>query len=388
MFERKKIKSGIDFTIFIGAYALCLMDAMLLKYSTFGDFPYAGAVSIVLQFTAAVLILFKMFFDRYYSLKSAVVLMAAGILFLISYARSGYSHIFYLLIICMGMRNVDREKLIRFDFRARLTVSILIVFSALTGMIENYVTYRTGSDVLRYSLGFNHPNTVASLTLSMILEDAWIRKRIASWHYTASVWGLTTIIYLITANRTAVVIMAMFPIMLFFTTRGAGKEKVQRRGGLIFAAIFPLMVVFSYAAMRLSADLYLFRIVDTLLSNRFYNAYSVMKMYGISLFGQQVALISVKMARLTNSSIALLDVAYLRMLVQGGCMVLGAVSCIYGKMMKQFWENGERLQILILIVFLIFGVCESGFNNVFMNFTWLLAAETLWPKKRWRKSRV
>lgn len=371
------MKSDLDHVLFTSAYLLCLVDALIFGYSTFSTIPYAGALSIMLRVCAAALVFIKLVLDRHYSLGLLMCLIVVGMVLLVAYVKSGYSHVFYLLIICLGMRNVDKETIISLDFWIRIVICLLIVSCGLTGIIENYITYRTNSNVLRYSIGFNHPNTVASLVLSLILEEAWINKRHTTGFYAIVVWTLAAITYLITANRTAVLIMVVFPVALLFAKDRTVENSEKQYGGSVFAAIIPVTAVFSYAAMMLCRSSSFFRIIDIALSNRFYNAHVIFNSYGVPLLGQQVALVSVKAARLTNSSIALLDVAYLRLLIQAGPIVLILLAILYGSVMNQAWKKGDQLLILILCVFIIFGLCESGFNNVFMNFTLLLAAKEL-----------
>lgn len=375
------MKSDLDHVLFTSAYLLCLIDALIFGYSTFSSIPYAGALSLILRVCAAALVLIKLVLDRHYSIGLLMCLLVVGMVLLVAYVKSGYSHVFYLLIIFLGMRNVDIETIISLDFWARIVICLLIISCGLTGIIENYITYRTNSSVLRYSIGFNHPNTVASLVMSLILEEAWINRRHATGFYTVVIWIMAAITYMITANRTAVLIMVVFPIALFGVRDHSKKDNKKRRGGLAFAALFPIAATFSYAGMTFCRSSGLFRIIDTALSNRFYNARVIFNSYGVSLLGQQVALVSVKAARLTNSSIALLDVAYLRLLIQAGPIVLVLLTILYGSVMNQAWKKGNHLLSLILCVFIIFGLCESGFNNVFMNFTLLFAAKELFNSK-------
>lgn len=371
------MKSDLDHVLFTSAYLLCLVDALIFGYSTFSAIPYAGALSLILRACAAGLVFIKLVLDRHYSLGLLMSLIAVGMLLLVVYVKSGYSHIFYLLIIFLGMRNVDEETIVSFDFWARVVICLFIISCGLTGIIENYITYRTNSSVLRYSIGFNHPNTVASLVLSLILEEAWINRRRATGFYVVVIWIIAAITYMITANRTAVLIMVVFPIALFGAKDHLSKDNKKRCGGLAFASLFPFTAIFSYAAMTFCRSYGLFRIIDTALSNRFYNARVIFNSYGVPVLGQQVALVSVKAARLTNSSIALLDVAYLRLLIQAGPIVLVLVAILYGSVMNHAWKKENLLLVLILCVFIIFGLCESGFNNVFMNFTLLFAAKEM-----------
>ena len=375
------MKSDLDHVLFTSAYLLCLVDALIFGYSTFSAIPYAGAISLMLRISAAVLVLIKLMLDRHYSLGLLICLVTVGMVLLFAYIKSGYSHIFYLLIICLGMRNVDEETIISLDFWTRIVLCLLVIVCGLTGIIENYITYRTNSSVLRYSLGFNHPNTVASLALSLILEEAWINRRRTTGFYVVIVWTIAIITYLITANRTAVLIMVVFPVALLLVKDQPVENSEKRNGGFAFATLFPVTAAFSYVAMILCRSSTFFRIVDIALSNRFYNARVVFNSYGIPLLGQQVALVSVKAARLTNSSIALLDVAYLRLLIQAGPIVLVLLSMLYGSVMNHTWGKNYLLA-LILYVFIIFGLCESGFNNVFMNFTLLFAAKELFYSEK------
>lgn len=371
------MKKDLDHVLFTSAYLLCLVDALIFGYSTFDAIPYAGELSLILRACAAGLVLIKLVLDRHYSLTSLLCLIAVGLVLLVVYVKSGYSHIFYLLIICLGLRNVDNETIVSLDFWARIALCVFIVCCSLTGIIENYVTYRTNSSVLRYSIGFNHPNTVASMVLSFILEEAWVSQRRPTGFYTVVIWLIAAITYLITANRTAVLIMAVFPVALWWFKDCSIERKKNQYGGIAFAAFFPAVVAFSFLAMTSCRNSDFFRMIDKALSNRFYNANVIFNAYGIPMIGQRVALVSVKTARLTNSSIALLDVAYLRMLIQAGPIVLGLMAILYGSAINRAWKNGSRLLVLMFCIFFIFGLCESAFNNVFMNFTLLFAAKEL-----------
>lgn len=126
----------------------------------------------------------------------------------------------------------------------------------------------------------------------------------------------------------------------------------------------------------------MFRSIDAALSNRFYNAGMIYNAYGVPLLGQQVALVSVKTARLTKSSIALLDVAYLRLLIQAGPVILTLMVILYASAMNRAWKEQKNLLSLIFAFYVVFGLCESGFNNVFMNFTLLMAAKELFAAEQ------
>jgi len=287
---------------------------------------------------------------------------------------SGYNHVLYLLILLMGIRGIDVDRAIRFDFCMRAALMLLILICGTTGIIKNYVTYRTLSNGPRYSLGFSHPNTLASLAFLLIVEDTWIRKRSFSIGYMLVEWAIAAVVYVVTLNRTAVLLMIIFPLLQWWTTRSMQRGPVKMWQHIACEAAFPGAAVMSYAMMLLSEKVMVFRLFDGLMSNRFSNAAEIYQRYGMTLLGQEVELISVRMARQFGTSIALLDVAYLRMLIQGGILVFLLMGWLYIRAVRDAVHKNDSYTLLVLCVLVLFGISESGYNNVCMNFALLLMA--------------
>ena len=200
--------------LFTSAYILCLMDAILISYSSIGVLPGASRVSRCLCVGALLFVLIKLVSDDVYSLVYLFIMILLGALFLLAYIKSGYNHILYFLIDFLGMRNVQSKHILKVDFWLKIILSLLIISSSLSGVIENYLTHRTGESALRYSLGFNHPNTLASIVFSLIVEEAFLSDRKGNGFYTILIWLIDVVLYLITDNRTAVLLIAIFPILL------------------------------------------------------------------------------------------------------------------------------------------------------------------------------
>lgn len=363
--------------LFFLSYMLCMIDAILIGYSAFGSIPGIHIVSRIMCVLAFVTILIKLLADGYYPVKELLILSVAGMILLIVYLQSGYNHIFYFLIVFLGMRGVKAEQIIKWDFIIKIILMLLIITSALTGIIEHYVTYRTGESILRYSVGFNHPNTFAGLVLSLILEEAYLSKRKPNVFYVLVVWIVDVVVYLVSANRTAVLLIALFPIILLGIS-GSDEQLINRHKGGVFVYSYPIMVVISFVVMKFTQKKVFITAIDRLFSNRFYNAEVLFSKYGISILGQKVELISVKSARLLHSSIALLDVAFLRILIQGGVLVLFVFCVFYCLACKTAILLNDRWFIGIVFVFMMFGLFESGSNNVYMNFSILLVIENLY----------
>ena len=365
--------------LYLLAYLLCMADAILISYTTLNGTAAAHHVSVFLRYSSLLLMIGKLVWDGKQRLTSLLFTCAACLLIGAALFRSGYNHLFYLLVACLGVWNVDVKKVLWIDFAARLFLTLFIITGALLGAIENYITYRMGSPQLRYSLGFNHPNTLASLAMSLVLEQAWLTRRRPGVAYTFLLLLGVVPLYLLTRNRTAIVLTAAFPLLLPYAFRRRPLRKVAR----IAWMLFPLLVIsFSITAMMLCQRSLLFREFDLLMGNRFWNSLKVYRQYGISLLGQRVQLLSVRLARVQHESPILLDVAYLRTLIQAGPVILLFYAALYISAFRKASLAQDRYSILVYTLFVVYGLFESGFNNVYMNFTLVLALRAWYGQER------
>ena len=370
--------------LFTSAYILCLMDAILIGYSSIGLLPGASRVSRCLCIGALLLVLIKLVSDGFYSLEYLFIMILLGALFLLAYIKSGYNHILYFLIVFLGMRNVQSKHILKVDFGLKIILSLFIISSSLSGVIENYITHRTGESALRYSLGFNHPNTLASIVLSLIVEEAFLSGRKGNGFYTILIWLIDSVLYLVTDNRTAVLLIAIFPILLLLQNRDISKSDVNisKIKILLGTCGYPLATICSFILMRNARKNIFFATCDRWFSNRFFNANVIYDRYGISLLGQKVNLVSVRTARMLHSSIALLDISYLRILIQAGLLVLLTIGALYCFALNKMVKTNNYLRLLVVLLFLLFGMYESGSNNVFINFSLIFIIEEFYKNER------
>ena len=364
--------------LYIIAYLLCMTDAILISYTTLNGVGAARFASVCLRAASLLVMAGKLLWDGKQRLSSILFTGAVFLLASAAMLRSGYNHLFYLAVAFLGIWNVDGRKALWADLTARLALTMVIVSCSLLGAVENYVTYRMGSTALRYSLGFNHPNTLASLAMSLTLEEAWLTRRRPGPGYALLIAATAAILYAVTLNRTAIGLMAAFPLLLPFAFRRRPVGRAER----LFWELFPLLIIgFSVAAMFLCQWSPVFREFDLLMSNRFLNALKVYRQYGVSLLGQRVSLRSVRVARELHESPILLDVAYLRTLIQAGPVALLLQAALYTAAFRRACLDHDRYTVLVYALFLLYGMFESGFNNVFMNFTLLLAMRSVFRQK-------
>lgn len=372
-----KNKLYLDDILFALIYLLGMTDTVLIGLSTLGALFHPDLLSTLLRAAATALLIVKLLLDRTYKLSTLVTMFGIGLVFLVSLVLSRYNHIFYFLLIFLGIRHVNIYRLMRVDFWAKIILYSVIVLAALTGVSENYVGSRSNG-IYRYSMGFSHPNALASLTLMLILSDAWLHKRRFSGLYVGIIWLIALAVYLITVNRTSVLLMILFPFFLIPLSASAAPRPVGKTMTLLSTLAFSLAAVFCVFIMFYCGNSMIARAIDTLLSKRFTNAFVVFRSYGIPLIGQRVELNSVRTAFLNNQALMLLDVAYLRMLIQGGILPVLLMAVMYARLARRLCREGDRYTLMLMLIMIIYGISESIFNNVYINFVFIFAAKNLY----------
>lgn len=372
-----RLKTSVGGMLFLSAYLMMLADGILIGFSTLGELRGCRQISLALRGMAAGFVVMKVFLDRRYLLSDILKMLALGAALLLAFYRSRYNHLFYVLLLMIGMRGVDARRLIRIDLWARIVMMAFVMLLALTHTIENYALWRPQTQSFRYSLGFSQPNTLAALAFGVVLEEAWLNDRNPSWLYAAFVWGLSATLYGVTGNRTAVILLAAFPLCLCWK-KWRARRGVSRLTQCAGMAAYPILAAFSFIVMKGTEGVSWVSLLDGLFSARFANAARLYAQYGCSLFGQRVELTSLKMAQMFNVGLALLDVAYLRLMIEGGLLAFTVYMLLYMNGVRRSARRRSAVSILALCLFAVFGVMESGANNPCMNFTMILMAEALY----------
>ncbi len=368
---RRKI--NVNQFLFLIAYLLGMIASMPRNLATLSDSHLVSVLSWGLCAVAAVFVLIKLFLDSRYRVSALIYMFLVGILLLLTFYRSRYNHLIFLMIVVLGVRHVCIHDIVKTDLIVRLIIIALVVISSRVGLIENRIVYRAG-EYARHSMGFYHPNTLPSMVLVCVLEEAWLHKRRFSLPYAAFIVALGAGIYAITLNRTSILLLVSFPLIMWLFM-GKSKQHVSNRLRICGQLMFPAVVLFCYVAMRRSGDAGFFKVIDQLMSQRFTNCRTLFDHYSVALLGQRVDLSVSDLNRFFGIYVAILDVAYLRMLLQAGPIVLFLMGWMHICAVGEAYRNQDRYTLMIICVYAALGVSESMYNNAFMNFSLLFGAQ-------------
>jgi len=322
---------------------------------------------------AACFVLVKLILTSY-NIKELVACVVLTLIGLVTYRNSGEKSALIFLIMMIGFKNIDFERIMKIG---------LVVFGAgfggmvLTSMlgIGNDIVmahHKFGIDILRRGMGYSHPNVlhvsyaVLVVLILFVCSDYINRIRTYLWVFAGNI-----IVFLYSASYTGfmlVVFLILFNIYFSYRKNFCMVEKI------LIQCIFPVCVLFSlFAPLLVEPDTLLFKILNKALNQRFYASRLYMQENPVTLFG----------SRIYASHTFALDNSYVTLLIYGGIILFLLVCAGYIYTIHISMKKRDGKVLSVLLSFSIAGVIEPFlFNLSFKNLSLLIVAECLFSACR------
>lgn len=330
------------------------------------------------------LILIKIGFQ--FQKKDIKLIFALIIAFCSSYFASAYwvSEIIWIIV---GTKRVDLRKLIKHCFVAELLSFLIVVGMCGLGLV-NDVTITRDSGMLRHALGFNHPNAFAARVFQLQAMYVYLlNKRIRRKNIIVLIM-IDIFVYLLTNSKTVTILlllMIFFVVILdnIYRTDRLGKNSVWKKlnEGIMKKLKYVAIVIPSIATFFM---LYLSNESGQgSLSARASQAAIYFQHYGVTLFGQPLQTNNTaENFYLQQSKLYTLDNSYMYLLIGYGVIcfaifIVCEVLLIYRTIRKK-----EYTTVVILILYMIYGIVETMTIRFTYNFSLILLAQILWKERQ------
>ena len=114
--------------------------------------------------------------------------------------------------------------------------------------------------------------------------------------------------------------------------------------------------------------------LDKLVQGRIYQGNYFLNLYDIKLFGQPIYESG------NSDDYYVLDSAYLDMLICEGALFFVLWVFVNKAVIKYMYDNNRMIEVAILIMYSVYGICESFLPNCFLNISWFLYGEYLYAR--------
>lgn len=360
------------FLYYVGFVLLYVRD--LASYITF--IVIDEAISNTLLIVGCLFLLIFIFSHSLESIRALLMSFITLIIPLICYIKSGETAPLTTALVLNAVVHMKNPMdVLRFWVGLSFAIIIFLFFGyMLLALIDNstipvfYREYASMPSGVRHSLFFAHPNVIAAFLLMVVSGWLYLNyNKIGIVHIMVALFVGIFILFYINSRTSGILLLAL-------TTLLAVNKKTEllckKRLGFIISVMPILMFI---AVYLISGILYSDRI-GQLLTGRPSLWHACYENQGISLFGQEFQATYSVDANGWIQYFTTLDCYY-----ASGLYVLGLavslMSCyVFYKASKRYSMHGNGAAMAVLLVLVLFGLCEVHACDIFISGPLLLLA--------------
>ena len=356
-----KIKDMIGGQAYETVYLVCLSLLIILFNATCSTFDTAslpwlpGILSKSRYLLLAVMFISIIMIEGSYSVKELIIIASAGFLILLSARNCGDKNILFSLIVIVSSRNISVKKAARVYFFTYLAIIVLIIGLFAAGALDDF-TMERGADLVRHSLGFNHPNLLGRFIMVEIIAFmlAYPEKNNSLIFYAAS-FLLAIFVYIVPNSRAAALcIIALIFFSLAMNRMGSGKA-LYRIAAYCSVPLFSLVSIVSTIVYTQESNV--FFLIDEFSSGRIHAAHEIYLRSGWGgLFGKNVYGLNIP-----------LDNIYAKLFLAYGIAATVIFLCMYILAIHRGVKCSRTDIVVCLMVFALYGVFEIHMVYVLYN---------------------
>lgn len=337
------------------AFMLCMNFSFVISMSQLHNTIFGEYAELLLLMAS--IFLFVMHFAlsakfQWMTMFKIVILIIVG---LIALKFSGGATLLKLILFFGITQEVDRESVLK-GYRWSLIIPLLFVsVLSLLGFAD---LYYSGAK-MAIGFGMQNPNTVPVIVLSIIVAYNLQNECYLSGKIIVTEFIISFFLYYFCKARTAGIILLCYLAAVLLLKRTTSIKRVFKPCQYIFficagASLLIAILFRSKTAIWLQ--------INSVLSGRPWAWDLYVTKYGIKFFGQPIDL-----------TIAALDNAYLRLLIQYGILTFLIYLIFFVGISRYAYKNNKTVLLLSIIAYEIYFMAEFG--PVLINFCPILMYE-------------
>ena len=346
------------------AYTLLLIEYYVKKV------PTLTAIIKHFKLIAIIILLFCCIIQsKKYNIKTIITIYMLIIINALVCFTSNDTTILLLFLIILSLKNIDLIKLLKFDISLKIMIIILLYILSKFGMTNEGIFFRDG--IMRYAFGFTQPNTFGDIVASVIIEYIYINQNRMNIIKSICILSISLLVSHYSDSRTSLVISLIIILCCIFKDTLINKIIYKKPMKFIIENSWIIFTLITILFTILYQNNNSFGIwINDALSNRIKYIIRFLNNYNIKLFGNKLVFVYSLTARTTGLTYAVLDNAYIRMILQYGISTYLIMYYYTKKLIQQAYKNTDTIFICILFVLLMRGIAEHGcyvvFSNVFL----------------------
>ncbi len=312
-----------------------------------------------------------------YNIKTIIIYTIFVLLGLISIIKMGNYNIFITVVTCLAIREEPINKIINFIFKYECLFFVTHLIYALLRMVIINDSYAQVIDgVVRYDMGFGHPNRFSILLFNLLIMWIWLNFDRLQMLNIIIILAISLVSYMVTKTRTnEIALLIMLGLLSLYIY-------IPRALSRLFKIVSKYIVVILAGISMVASILYvnggeLFKVIDVIFSGRIRLGAYAYKNFGLTLLGRNLSNVVVKYDDIFRLNQFTFDNIYTDLCMQQGIIWLVTIILLFYKLNQL---NNDKINFAI-IAWAIYGITEVHGLNVYMLFPILLVSE-LFDKKQ------
>ena len=342
------------------------------------------AIENYVTYFVSFLLFIQIAFFQTYEPDELVEIVLISLLIIVITINSNEFYIMSSWLFILAFRDADLDKVVKIAYKL-LTIGImLIVGLSVIGAIPDRILYR--GMTVRHSMGFSHPNQFGLAVFQWVLCRCYLRWHILRPMDYILLGIIAFAVHRIADSQTAVVCILM---VLMFTLFSKTMEYFDiRYEFLLYKVCTCGSIIFMVGSLILTwidvKQYPFFRLFDLLMSARFSVCHQILKLYGSTFLGQPIYVGNAARTMLGITYDTYMDNAYVTLWMRYGLIFALLFIVVYIAQYKLFREFPKVT--MVLFIFSIYGIMESGLYQLYHNIFVLLFAYLLYQEKPWPES--
>lgn len=322
------IKKG---TLFFAGFIPYLIHEMW-KTTMFSRYIH-GTREVLFTFLCLSLIVLKVMLYDQFSVKqlgASALMLLVGVL---TYMGTRDILYFALMVIIIGAKDVDLDKILSVWLIIIITIMILAFIASQLGIIKNlqYVStdFLTKKKIIRNSFGIIYSTDFAAHIFFCGLTLFYLRRDYLKWYdFIAGIIAALLVYHYCRAKLDALSIL-ITTLLFLFASLSKENDVWKKFWSIIGPIITPITCIIMIILTYIYKQECPLEWLNKFISGRLFWGKTGIEEYGITLLGQKLKLIGFGRTTVFPLNYNFIDISYINMLVVSGVVFLSAFMLIY-----------------------------------------------------------
>lgn len=315
-----------------------------------------------------VLSLFFMLLSYRYTLKTFMWISSITIFLIINFYLTKNHTLLISFITIVSLKNIELDLILKSIFKALSIGLLVVIILSFIGIIDPGIIYR--GELLRNSLGFTHPNTTGQIIFVIMSLFLYLYYDKLNALKLFLLIALSIVFLKVTDSRTAFYLLYIEVAIILFYKLTSNNKVINYIIYLITIWLPYFLILISFFSAKFFNKSSFLQSIDIVFSGRIKYSNLFLNKYGISYLGKEIVQVGFGQSRGNMGVEAMmLDSGYMRLIIEFGLLATLLFIVTYTYAIKNIYNMRNIKMLIVIQIFLIYGLSESIILNSFTNFT-------------------